>query len=418
VKSKPKIFYGWWVTFAGALMNTMGSGLYKAGFTVWLLPLEREFNISRTLSSLVFSFARMEGGLQGPLTGLCIDRWGSRKIMILFVILTALGFMLLPLANSYVAFLIIYVGVLSVGFHTGFQQTVLATVNSWFIRRRATAFGIITVGASLGGAVVTPLVAISINYWGWQSTARISALAIFCIALPLAFFMKDSPEEMGLLPDGDQPIETQGSQLPGRFVPSENVDFTVKQGFRSWTYWLLALGICFRIAAHSGVFLHIVPIMVWKGLDETQGALMVGIISFSAVWTRLFMGWVGDFWSREKLTALAMLVGAGSLVLLLFGPGQLWVMVVFGVVFSVTDGASGVTWAIVGDYFGRKAFATLRGTISLVISLGTVSAPIVAGGIFDTTGSYYWALLPFSALYIVAAGIFFFIRKPKLVERE
>lgn len=124
------------------------------------------------------------------------------------------------------------------------------------------------------------------------------------------------------------------------------------------------------------------------------------------------MGWLGDAWSREKLTALAMLTGTGSLILLVFAPGKLRLMHLFAVLFSITDSVAGVNWAIVGDYFGRKAFATLRGTISFVISLRTVSSPIIAGGIFDKTGSYFWALLPFSFLYLVAAGIFFFFHKP------
>lgn len=407
------IFYGWWMTLAGALMNTIGAGLYMSGFTVWLLPLEREFNISRTASSLIFSFSRMEGGLQGPLTGICIDRWGPRNMMILSVILAATGFMLLPLANSYIVFLVLYVGVLSVGFHAGFNQAVMATVNRWFIRRRGMAFGIISVGMAMGGALITPVVAMIMESFGWRSTARISALAILIIALPLSFFMKGSPEEVGLLPDGDQPVKANSNPKSDRFVPVEGVDFTARQGFRSRTYWFLALGICFRIAAHAGVFVHIVPLMVWKGLDEAHGALMVAVISFCGVWTRLFMGWLGDLWSRERLTALAMLAGAVSLLLLLFGPGRLWVMIVFGVVYSVTDGAAGVTWAMLGDYFGRRAFATLRGGVNFVVSLGAVTTPIIAGRVFDVTGSYHWALLPFTALYLVTAVMFMFMRRPQ-----
>ena len=225
--------------------------------------------------------------------------------------------------------------------------------------------------------------------------------------------MRNSPEEMGLLPDGDKPDEKDGVRRPARFVPVEGVDYTARQAFRTFSYWFLALAICFRIAIHTGVFVHIVPLMVWKGMDEATGAIMVAVISFSGMGTRLLMGMWGDRWSRRKVTSLAMMAGAGSLMLLLFAPGKLWIMVVFGIVFSITEGAAGVTWAMLGDYFGRRAFATLRGGVNLVVAVGAVTTPIISGRVFDTTQSYYWALIPFSALYVVTAVMFLFARRPR-----
>lgn len=411
-RGKP-IFHGWWITLAGSLMNALSSGLYGTGFTVWFLPLSRDLNLSSTATSMVFSFSRLEGGVQGLLTGLCIDRWGPRVMMVIAVIMAAVGFLLLPLAKSYAMFMLIYVGVISIGIHAGFNQGTMAAVNRWFVRRRGTAFGVVSVGVSLGGAVITPIVGMIVLNWGWQQAATISGILLLVVALPLAAFMRNSPEEMGLLPDGDKPDEKDGVRRPARFVPVEGVDYTARQAFRTFSYWFLALAICFRIAIHTGVFVHIVPLMVWKGMDEATGAIMVAVISFSGMGTRLLMGMWGDRWSRRKVTSLAMMAGAGSLMLLLFAPGKLWIMVVFGIVFSITEGAAGVTWAMLGDYFGRRAFATLRGGVNLVVAVGAVTTPILSGRVFDTTQSYYWALIPFSALYVVTAVMFLFARRPR-----
>jgi len=407
------IFHGWWIALASSLLNALSSGFYSTGFTVYFLPLARDLNLSHTATSLVFGMSRLEGGIQGLLTGYCIDRWGPRLMMVIGAVLASLGFLLLPLARSYAVFLLIYIGIISLGIHTGFNQGTMAAVNRWFVRRRGTAFGLISMGFALGGGVITPILSMVVLHWGWRQAALLSGVVLFVVGVPLSLFMRGSPEDMGLLPDGDPPAEQDSGTRPTRFVPVAGVDFTARQAFRTFSYWFLALAICFRIAAHTGVFVHMVPLMVWKGMGEVMGGVMVAVISFSGVATRLLMGMWGDRWSRRGLVVLAMLVGACSLVFLVFVPGKLWLMVVFAIVFSVTDGAAGLTWALVGDYFGRRAFATLRGGISLVVSLGALATPIIAGRVFDVTESYYWALLPFSGLYIVTAVMFMLIRRPR-----
>ena len=75
-------------------------------------------------------------------------------------------------------------------------------------------------------------------------------------------------------------------------------------------------------------------------------------------------------------------------------------MVIFALMFSVTDGAAGLTWAMIGDYFGRGAYATLRGAITFCVSLGSMATPVIVGRIFDTTDGYYWALIPLIGVYL------------------
>ena len=407
------VYYGWWITAAGTLLNALSSGFYSTGFTVYFLPLSRDLNLSRTATSVIFGISRLEGGVQGLITGYCIDRWGPRIMMVIGALLAALGFMLLPAARNYATFLIVYVGLISLGVHTGYNQGVMATVNRWFVRRRGTAFGVVSLGIALGGAAITPVLSIIVLNMGWRVAALMSGVVLLVVGLPLSLLMRGSPEEMGRLPDGDVSAAPAREATPARFVPVEGVDFSARQAFASFSYWLLAVGICFRISAHVGVFTHMVPLMVWKGLDERTGAVMVSILSFSGMATRLLMGWWGDRWSKRQLVALAMVAGAGSLLFLVFSGGYLWQMVLFAVAFSVTDGAAGLTWALVGDYFGRRAFATLRGGVNLVVSLGALAAPIFSGRVFDLTESYYWALLPFAGLYVVTAGIFLVLRRPR-----
>lgn len=401
-------FHGWRYAAIGATMNFLAAGLYGRGFSVYFLPLARDLHLSHTSTSLIFGFSTLEGGLQAPITGYLIDKYGPRVMMLIGTVLAGVGFILLPLTDNFLGFILIYVGVIALGINAGFHNAAGAIVTRWFIRRRGLAFGVISVGIALGGGILTPIVAALVLNFGWRTAVMFSGLTILLVGLPLSVFVRNSPEDVGQAPDGiPTPMARRAS---GTMV---SADFTPRQAFRTVSYWLLATGIALRISVQAGIIVHIVPIIVWKGLDESAGAITIATISFSAVGTRLFMGWLGDKTSKRGLVILGMFVGAAGLAFLLAAPGKLWAVVVFGVIFSVTDGAAGLTWAMIGDYFGRSAYATLRGVVTLVVSLGSLATPVIVGHIFDTTAGYFWALAPLTGVYLAAAVVFMLLTQPK-----
>ena len=275
------------------------------------------------------------------------------------------------------------------------------------MRKRGTAFGVISVGFAVGGSLLTPGVAFIVVNYGWRAAALVSGVVLLVLGIPLASLVRNSPEELGQAPDGDVGPD------PMRRVQAYRTDFGVREAARTWSYWLLAIGVTMRLSAGSGVAVHIVPLMVWKGLGEGAGAVVIAASSLAAIVTRFFMGWLGDRWSKRKLVVAAMLVGTGSLLFLLYSPDTLPMMIAFGVALSITDGPAGLTWAMVGDYFGRTSFATLRGGVNMVASLGSLAAPLAAGVIFDATESYHWALLLLAGAYALAAAIFLVLRRPE-----
>ena len=324
-------------------------------------------------------------------------------------ILAGIGFLLLPLASDLLSFVLIYVGVIALGINTGFHNSAGAIVNAWFVRRRGLAFGIISMGIALGGGVMTPIVAVVVLEWGWRWAVTMSGLMILLVGVPLSLLIRNRPEDVGQHPDGEPP--------PRRIGRSTDTlsyrDFTFRQATRTVSYWLLAFGITLRISAQAGILVHIVPMLVWKGLDEAVGGIAIAMISFSAVGTRLFMGWLGDKLPKRLLVVFGMIAGAAGTLFFLLAPGNLWVVVIFALMFSVTDGAAGLTWAMIGDYFGRGAYATLRGAITFCVSLGSMATPVIVGRIFDVTDGYYWALIPLIGVYLSAALVFVVIRTPR-----
>jgi MFS family permease len=421
-KPRRRIFYGWWIVVAGAVLNALAGGTYWNGFSVYFLPVTRDLGLSRTATSFAYGMARLEGGFEGPAAGYLVDRLGPRIIIAFGGVLAGAGFMLLALTHSFTMFLVVYLGLLSMGMNGGFNHGVMAAVNQWFIRRKGMAMSIVSLGQSVGGAVITPAVAFIVLTMGWRSAAVISGLAILFVVVPLSLVVRRSPESVGLLPDGDQALAVTGGGLsttkPLRFSRHiTTVDFTAREAFKTRTYWMLAMAMGLRIAAHGGVFVHLVPLMVWKGQSEATGAFMVAFVSMSSIPLRILLGWAGDKWAKQKVVGITMIMSATSLVILLISGGALWQLLFFAAFFSFAEGVTGMSWSLVGDFFGRTSFATLRGGITLVYSLLSTLTPVFAGWVFDTTGSYYYALIPIVGIYLTSALLFWNLPKAKLPSR-
>ena len=187
---------------------------------------------------------------------------------------------------------------------------------------------------------------------------------------------------------------------------------TAKEALKTSSFWLLAGFHSLRNIPYGGVSVHLVPLLVWKGLDEPTAAFFVGLLSASTVVVRPLTGWLGDRWSKQKIGATGVFLGGLGLAVLLCSNGALWHMAVFAILFSFADGINSVTWALVGDCFGRKNFATIRGWIGMIQSFATMPAAVFTGWVYDRTQSYTAALIPFVFLYALAALVMWHVSKP------
>ena len=407
-----KVFYGWWVVAATCAVNAIGGGVYFYGFSVFFLPIKTALNLSSASTSLIFSLSRAEGAVEGPIAGYLIDKFGPRIMLTIGAFIVAIGYILLSQVNSFLWFLTIYLGIISLAFNATFSGSTMAVVNNWFIRRKGLAMAISIAAYSLGGSIIAPLLAFGIHHLGWRTTMALSGIMLAAVVVPFAQLLRSSPETLGLKPDGDTPrIESKLDEVGVKPILS-SVDFTVSEALRTKSYWLLAIGTMLRTGTLGTLIVHFVPIMVWKGNSEQTAAVMLGIMAFLSIPMRIGIGWLGDRWSRSKMLAAGMALGAFSLMILQTANSsfQVWLFIS---VFSVVEGLSALNWALVGDYFGRKRFATLRGILSLVYSWGMIVMPIVAGGIFDRTGSYNTVIWIFVGMYICGTILFLVIQRPR-----
>lgn len=408
------MFYGWWIVIIAAACQSLGGGLYSTGMTVYFLPVSRDLSLSRAALSLAFTLRSLESGLTGPWVGYLVDRMGPTFMVRAGCVLAGIGFIALALTQSYLAFLLVFIFLLGLGFSAGVTHPFMAIVNQWFARRRALAITLSYSGTELGGAFLTPLVGLMVLNAGWRPTAILSGIIIPLVLLPLSLFLRDTPESMGLLRDGDPPAKpvAPGEQAPPRPVDRTH-EFTIREAMHTMAFWNLAIAMAMRLFSKTGLSVHLVPLMVWKGVDEPTAAFMVGLFAFAQVPLRVGAGWVGDHWSMTKLPALASVAGCAAVAVLLFGPsGTIWTPVAFVLLFALAESGNLVGWALIGDFFGRTKFASLRGIMGTIHSPLSLVAPTVLGWVFDQTTSYSAALLPILGFYGLACILYLVLRPP------
>ena len=450
---RPRIFYGWWVVLVSLVADGMKHGTFNRGFTVFYVPVEADivfprtilgatsvFGLTlgpRTMLGLAEGLGRFMGGVQGPVMGYCTDRFGPRVMLAFGGLMSGLGFILLAQTTNFWWFLLVFVGFLSVGFRSGYNNASIAAINNWFWRRRGLAMSVVSMGNGLGGSSAA-LVGLLIAAVGWRDACTILGFAIIAVVLPLSYFLRRAPEDMGQLPDGDTPEAAaawaarrrSGLQPRRRTQLSEN-DFTAREAMRTPSYWLLVMATGFRNVVHSGASFLMAPMMIWfleagvpvdpeSELGKHYVITAAGFVSAFSLANMVFnpgMGWLGDRIDRRKLSAVCMVSGAAALALLLTHSGQVWQLALFVALLAFAESANPLNWALMGDFFGRRAYATLRGWQHLPDQLASMWTAMWMGAIYDHTGSFYWALFPLVALYICAAIGYWFLPFPRPPER-
>ena len=444
LKAPSNLFYGWWIVAASLIADGLKHGTFNRGFTIYIVLIQRDLGFSTAAIAFADMIGRLVGGIQGPPMGYLTDRFGPRVMLAFGGIMSGLGFILLSFTGNYLSFVLVFVGILSVGFRSGYNNASIAAVNNWFRRRRGIAMSIVSMGNGLGGATA-PLVGLLVVAVGWRHAVLISGILIIAVVLPLSLLVRRSPESMGLLPDGDPPepsppppdtgaapasggrtgVAAAGSRRGRSGNRPQDTDFTAREAMRTPSYWLLILATGLRNTVHSGVSFLLAPMMIWylqgagRGLDDNVkiAAFFVGVVSVGTIVFNPIVGWVGDKVSKKVLTAVCMISGSLSLSLLLDGGGSLWRLALFSMMLAFAESANPLNWAIMGDFFGRRAFATLRGWQHLPDQFMSMSTPVWMGLIFDRTGSYFWALLPLSAIYALSAIGYLALPQPRLPAR-
>ncbi|MBI4336761.1 MAG: MFS transporter [Chloroflexi bacterium] len=407
------LFSGWWVVLSGAVLLLLNGWLLNQAFGAYFVHWREEFGWSRKLLSGSYSMTQVENGLLGPLQGWLIDRFGSRAVIRAGLVLFALGLMLLSFAQNvlqfYGAFFVIAVGSTLAGW-----ITINVAVANWFYRRRGAAMGLVSAGQAIGGLLI-PVLALSLTAFGWRVTAFGSGVLVLLVGLPVTQWMRDRPEDLGLVPDGTSPAAPRVG-VAGRAAPAGSVsssDFTLREALRASSFWLISLGHAFAVLVVSAVNVFLIPHLVERlGMSVELASTMLAIMTVLTLVGQVAGGLVADRMDKRVLAAISMGGHALGMLALAFATSLAWVLA-FAVLHGLAWGVRGpLMSAIRADYFGRRHLGLIMGFSSMVVVLGTVTGPLLAGALADRTGNYQ---LGFAILAVLAgAGTLFFVlaRRP------
>ena len=410
-----QIFHGWYIVAASAWTNAIGGSVQWQGFTVFFLPIANSLGLSHAQAALPFALARAESGITGPIAGWLIDKYGVKPLMFIGTILTGIGYILLARTNSFLTFLLVYIFVISLGASTGFMQAASTSINMWFVKYRGMAMSLNSAAFRLGGAFMVPLLSIVVLKYGWQTAAFWVGIGMVVLIAPSALVFKRSPESIGTGPDGEK-LRPKKIDLKKPISSNESTaehDWTPRQAVKTSSFWTLALGTVLRMVVHGTIFIHFVPILVWKGESQQSAANMIGAMALISVPIILIFGWFSDKFSRQKLMSGLYLSAGISLLMINYVDGT-WPIFLSMMLFIGTEVGSGLNWALVGDLFGRRHFATIRGWLAPIYNIALIFGPVGAGFIKDQTNSYEIVLVAGFFLMVGASTTFFFLRKPKV----
>ena len=424
-----RFFYGWWILGLISFMAALNNAFFDKGPALFLIPVGASLGLNRATASLIFSLGRSEGALNGPVVGYLVDRFGARKMMVIGTFLAGIGFVIFALAPNLWVFALAYLGFVSLGATMAFQDSATSMVNMWFSRYRVRAMSIREATGNLGSTILIPLMTLVIAIYDWRIAAFMGAVAYLVLILPFIPLLKESPESIGLLPDGANADDVGGartatSDAPGvdsvealrlrRFYGTP--EFTVREALRTSSYWYLLTGTMLRQVSRVGLDLHYIAILEWKGFDLSIAALFFTLRLGMNVPSKLVVGYFGDRVSKPAILSGGMVLYALGLVLLL-SSNAVWILVVSAVVSGLSEGITPVNWGAIGDYFGRHHYATLRGIINLSYSWALLFVPFAAGWWFDQHASYTVPIVVSLGAAAASVVVYALMRQPKLPAR-
>ncbi len=401
---RKNLFLGWWVLFGVMILQMLVAGLFFQSFGVYVPILIRDFGWSATAISLSVSARQLFGSITGPAIGFAIDRYGSKTVIAVGLVLMGIAYMVFSRVNSLAMFVFAQ---LFLGFSANLAGWLPCTklMVNWFARRRTRALAFMSIGMSVGG-LLSPLIAYSIATYGWRSVAMVSGVAVL-MGLALIPLLRNSPEAYGLEPEG---------YTKPKLDPETNVDheFTAREALRTRSFWLIAMGHGLALMSVVTIITHYVThVSTGLGYSLQTAASLFAVLTTSQIIGQLISGFFGDILSKRWLAATGMLLHATAF-LGLASFKSLALLVIFSMIHGVAWGLRGpLMSALRADYFGRKDFGKIMGISDPIIIVGALIGPVIAGYSFDAFGSYRPGFLFISGMALIGGLCFAFATKPR-----
>ena len=395
---RPKVFYGWWVALTAALglfLNTATVVVFSFGF--FAKAVGQEFHVGRGKTSLAFTIHNLTAALFIPLAGRLVDRYGARKVLLPFT--AVFGLILISSWFLSEAIWQLYVFYFALGLVSGGAGAMSYTdvVSHWFDRHRGLAISVMMLGMGLGAIVIPSVAQRLVSTLGWRLAYTVFGCSTMLIPLPVvAAFLKERPENMGLLPDGvgDAPVS-----MP---IVANGVGLALREAVRTREYWTIVCSLFLVTASVHACFIHLPAILTDRGGSAQLAAFASSLFGVGLFVGRVGCGYLLDQFFTPRVAGLlfsAVAIGIAFLGL----DHAIWSACTAAVLVGLGIGAEvDIIAYLTSRYFGMRSYGTIFGWIWAVFGVSGGLGAYLMGFGFDKTGSYVAPLIGFFCAAVLA----------------
>jgi MFS family permease len=390
-------FYGWVIVTVATLALVVSNGLSIGGIPVFYKYIREDFVASGAVAAgnaesfiafgatLTFFFA----GILSPLAGWLIQRFRLKTLMLAGCAM--LGGALIVHSQTSTPW-VVYAARTVMGVSLCFVGVLpsIVLVSKWFVRRRGLALGILLTGTSIGGVVIPQIATPLITAYGWRMAMVIVSLLVWLLLVPaVVLLMKETPADIGMLPDGDGVVADQ--------APVAVTGMRAGEAFRTPLFWLLALcaaAVFYPIFVTTQQFI----LQAMKiGLSPAQASFSLSALFFVSVAGKFLFGWLSDrFEPTRVMIACCFVMFASTLVLLGLTTSTVFLFLLpFGFGYG---GTFVLLQRIAADYFGNRDYPKILGVLIVIETIGAAIGGMITGRLADASGGDYT-----SAFYVVIA---------------
>ena len=419
MQTKP--FYGWKLLCVFWIIIVFNFTFPTFGTSVVNTYMAKAMHLNRKELGLAFTVFSLMAGWPGPLVAMSIRRLGIRPTLVAGTLLSSIGAFLMATEVNTVPEAIIVFGIV-VGAGVALAGTIGPQVGiaRWFHKKRGRAMSLVLTASGIGGFIAVPTLNLTIARAGgnWRAAWWLMSAMSLVAALVAAIFVRESPAQMGQLPDGE--AITDGGAAPdpraartNRGVYKTTEDWTLGEAFRTPAIWLL---IATYLGFFMGFFIYIAHgVLHLEGLGYAPGkaAESISIVLISSMIGQTTVAAIGDRVEPRFISAVAVcLYGAGTLLAIhAVTPALMYsYAILMGTGFSM---AFTCMATILSNYYGPKVYPSLLGiTTPLGTTLGAIG-PVMAGAFYDHFHTYSQIFSIVAALCFLSA-ILYLLAKPPL----
>jgi MFS family permease len=354
-------------------------------------PLEQEFGWTRTQINLSLSIGLISG-LLSPIVGWGVDKYGSRTIMMVSLMIVGTSFFgragMTELWHWYA---------LSAMLAIGFPGTFLPVgklVGTWFPAIRGRMMGTVLAGNNVFGLVGVPLLSLVIQFQSWRLAYAIIGAGVLIVAVAIWFIVRSAPQSRNAQQTDSDPVDTNG------FNPG---DYSLREALNTRKFWLLLAGVTCAGFSYPSFMTQLIPHMQSVGWGSSQSTLVLTVLAGMALASKIIWGLLSERLTARISFVIAISIMSSGVVLVTLAGSSVFVwpaIIYFGAGFG---GIGPLMSLVVMETFGLRNFGSIQGVVAMVLAtVPVLVGPILAGSLFDLTGSYETSFWIVSVIF--AAG--------------